>query len=80
MGGYVNLLRDKPTEEEFLARLAYLKGITGRVQPMRPILLVVLLVAFVLTGRAMVNAELDHAEMKRLRDRGQWRSRSPCDT
>jgi hypothetical protein len=37
---YVNLLGDKPTAEEFLARLADLKGIAGLVQPMRPIPLV----------------------------------------
>jgi putative SOS response-associated peptidase YedK len=38
MCGNLNLLRDHPTEEQILARLAFLTGIRGwRVPPMRPI-------------------------------------------
>jgi putative SOS response-associated peptidase YedK len=41
MCGNLNLLRDHPSEEQILARLAFLTGIRGwRVPPMRPIPLV----------------------------------------
>lgn len=40
MCGFVTLRSDRPDEQEYLARVAALKGIVGRISPMRPLPLV----------------------------------------